>query len=223
MTTASGSTAAAGTELAPATWQELRGNADIQFAPVEIPETPPEPPGWLQQFLEWLGERLEPLGRALVYSWPILKWVLLAVAIAALLYLMIRMVNPELLARRQKSGAGEEAVEWQPEAHLSQALLEEADRLAAEGRFDEATHLLLERSVGHIAEARPDWVEPSTTARELAALATLPEAARGAFSVIAERVERSLFALHSLERIDWETARAAYAEFALARIDGSRA
>ena len=100
--------------------------------------------------------------------------------------------------------------------------MEEADRLAGEGRFEEATHLLLQRSVNQIATAQPGWVEPSTTARELAALQALPHSARSAFGTIAERVERSLFALRSLDRGDWETARAAYAEFALARLDTVR-
>jgi hypothetical protein len=109
--------------------------------------------------------------------------------------------------------------EWQPEHAATLALLEDADRLAAEGRFDEATRLLLQRSVGQMAAARPDWVEPSSTARELAALPALPEAARTAFRVIAEQVERSLFALRALERSDWEAARAAYADFALARLN----
>ncbi len=90
-----------------------------------------------------------------------------------------------------------------------------ADRLAAEGRFDEATHLLLQRSVGQIAAARPDLVEPATTARELAAMGALPDAARTAFGTIAGRVERSLFALRALGADDWQAARAAYADFAL--------
>ncbi|MFZ9394426.1 MAG: hypothetical protein ACO25F_00005, partial [Erythrobacter sp.] len=100
---------------------------------------------------------------------------------------------------------------------------EDADRLAAQGQFDEATHLLLQRSVSQIAEVRPDWVPPSSTARELAGLSALPEPARLAFGEIVTRVERSLFALSRLERADWEVARAAYARFALARIDGARA
>ena len=95
-------------------------------------------------------------------------------------------------------------------------MLDDADRLAAEGRFDEATHLLLQRSVGQIAAARPEWLEPSSTAREIAALPALPEPARHAFGVIAERVERSLFALRRLGPDDWQAARAAYADFALA-------
>ncbi len=77
-----------------------------------------------------------------------------------------------------------------------------------------AARLLLRRSVGQIAAARPELVEPSSTARELSALPALPEAARTAFRIVAERVERSLFALRTLDRADWEAARAAYADFA---------
>jgi hypothetical protein len=117
------------------------------------------------------------------------------------------------LRRREPEQA---AAEWTPDAGEALALLEDADRLAAEGRFDEATHLLLMRSVGQIAEARPDLLEPSSTAREIAELPALPQAARGAFATIAERVERSLFALRSLSADDWQAARAAYADFALA-------
>ncbi len=65
--------------------------------------------------------------------------------------------------------------------------------------------------------ARPDLVEPSSTARELSAEPRLPEAARSAFAVIAGRVERSLFALVSLGQEDWQAARQAYADFALAQ------
>ncbi|MEO1489836.1 MAG: hypothetical protein AAFR88_10445, partial [Pseudomonadota bacterium] len=113
--------------------------------------------------------------------------------------------------------------EWTPDASESRALLEDADKLAAEGRYDEAARLLLQRSVSQIATAKPDWVEPSSTARELAALPALSAAARSAFSVISEAVERSLFALHALNREEWERARGAYADFALSTIEAPSA
>jgi hypothetical protein len=37
--------------------------------------------------------------------------------------------------------------------------------------------------------------------------------------VIASRVERSFFALRNLNADDWQAARAAYADFALARLE----
>jgi hypothetical protein len=173
----------------------------------------------LGRFFEFMAELLAPLGKALAGSWWWLQWVVLAIVVLAALILLARLLAPGL-ARIGKDGEGDAAgKDWRPDAAASAALLEDADRLAAEGRFDDATRLLLQRSVGHIASARPDWVEPSSTARELAAIPALPDAARAAFRVIAERVERSLFALRSLDRADWEAARAAYAEFALARID----
>ncbi|MFY8049201.1 MAG: hypothetical protein ACOVNS_10335, partial [Erythrobacter sp.] len=199
----------------------LRDDGDIQFAPVDIPEIKPPEPSWfekmLAQLFQFLGELFAPLGQLFGASWWWLQWVLLGAVALFVIMLLWRNFGP--LGARSRNAAAAAEEEWQPEHAATLALLEDADRLAAEGRFDEATRLLLQRSVGQMAAARPDWVEPSSTARELAALPALPEAARTAFRVIAERVERSLFALRALERSDWEAARAAYADFALARLN----
>jgi hypothetical protein len=210
----------------PAGWEELRADGEIQFAPITIPETPPPEPSWLSEqldaFFKWLAELLAPLGESMADSWWWLRWVPVVLVGLFALVLVIRLIDPSLLrfGRKAKSADGPAQEDtWRPDAAASLALLEDADRLAAEGQFDEATHLLLQRSVAQISAARPDWVEPSSTARELAALPALPGPARDAFGVIATRVETSLFALRRLERADWEAARAAYAEFALARFD----
>ncbi|WP_017664604.1 hypothetical protein [Porphyrobacter sp. AAP82] len=210
----------------PAGWAELRADGDIQFAPVTVPEAPPPEPGWLSEqldaFFEWLAEVLAPLGQALAASWWWLQYLLPALVGLFALVLAIRLIDPSLLrfGRKGKPASGPSQEEpWRPDTATSLALLEDADRLAGEGRFDEATHLLLQRSVAQISAARPDWVEPSSTARELAALPALPAPARAAFGVIAARVEASLFALRRLDAADWEAARAAYAQFALAKFD----
>ncbi len=194
-------------------WRELQADGDIQFAPVEMPEREP-PPDWLTELLRWLGDLFAPVGSALVEVWPVLRWVLLAAAILALTWFLFETFGPGFRRRKREDSAAEE---WAPERGEVLALLEEADRLAAAGDYDEATHMLLRRSVIQIAEARPDIVEPSSTARELSAEPRLPEAARTAFALIAEPVERSLFALRKLDEGDWHAARAAYADFALAR------
>ncbi len=208
---------------APDSWREIRDNSNIQFEEIQL--VPPEPyePGWFEESLsaifEFLVNLFSPLGHLIGVSWPILQWVLLGMVVVFVLYLILRTVGP-LASRNRKKRTAKSTPEWQPDRNESIALLEDADRLAAEGRYDEATHLLLKRSVGQIADARPDWVDPSSTARELAALPALSDAARAAFATISERVERSLFALRSLEQNDWEAARSAYANFALARIEG---
>ncbi len=208
----------------PAGWEALRADGNLQFAPVTVPDIPPPQPGWfarmLNNLLEFLGDVLGPVGKAFAGQWWWLQWVLLALAVLLALTLIVQLIGPGFGRKKRRAQADTTAAEeWRPDTAASLALLEDADRLAAEGRFDDATHLLLQRSVGHIAAARPDWTKPSSTARELAALPAIPDAARAAFRVIAERVERSLFALGTLDRADWEAARAAYAEFALARFD----
>lgn len=210
--------AAAGGDALASEWAALRADGSIQFAPLEVPAEP-APPEWWLAFLEWLGRVLEPVfgalagaARAIGVSGQALTWTVAALGALLALFLLWRTFAHA--ARRKAAAAAQEA--WTPDAGEALALLEEADRLAAAGRYDEATHLLLRRSVGQIAAARPDWLDPSTTAREIAALQPLSQAARTAFAVIAERVERSLFALRRLTEEDWHAARAAYAEFALA-------
>ncbi|HVR90493.1 MAG TPA: hypothetical protein VHG29_05310 [Novosphingobium sp.] len=194
----------------------VRAASDIQFAPV-TPPAPDPPPEWLQALGKFLRELFEPLGRALGLSWPTVEWILIGLAVLLVAYILWRLVIQPLLARRAATVAPDEP-EWAPDRDAATALLEDADRLAAEGQFDAATHLLLQRSVRHIADTRPDWLHPASTAREIAALEALPSRAREAFAAIATRVERSRFALRSLELGDWQAARTAYADFALAKI-----
>ena len=194
-------------------WRELRADDEIQFTQVTLPETDPRP-DWLTEFQQWLGEIFTPVAGALVEAWPVLKWVLIGLAVLIAAYFLYQTLGPGFRRKRRNV---DDPQDWSPQEHEALALLEEADRLAAGGDYDEATHLLLKRSVGQIAEARPDLVEPSSTARELAAEPRLPDAARTAFSLIAAPVERSLFALRKLEKADWQAARAAYSDFALAR------
>jgi hypothetical protein len=211
-----GATAAADAER---DWEAVRASADIQFAPVVFKPPPVgEPPQWLVALIKWLRELLEPLGRALGLSWPVLEKVLIVLIILGVLFISWRLLAP-LFGQRRKA-ASEPEPEWTPGRAAAVALLEDADRLAAEGRFGEAAHLLLQRSVHHLAQARPDWLLPATTAREIARLPSLPERARTAFGIIAVRVERSLFALRELDADDWQAARAAYADFALQRFAG---
>ncbi|HSG55106.1 MAG TPA: hypothetical protein VLA45_06595 [Paracoccaceae bacterium] len=193
----------------------MRADGDIQFAPVDIPVAPapqPSEPGWLANLFEWIANVLEPLAGLAGGNWPVIKWVLLALVVALLLYAVWRLIGPIVLAARV---ASDDDSGFVPDQTQALQLLEDADRLASEGRFDEATHLLLQRSVGQIAQARPDLIDPSSTAREISALPALPAKAAHAFATIAERVERSLFALRILSADDWHAARAAYAEFAL--------
>lgn len=196
-------------------WEAVRAAGDIQFAPVQ-PPAPPKIPDWLASFGQWLEHLLGPLGKMLGMSWPIFEKILIGLAAIGLAVLLWAVLSPLVARLRERKVAAEP--EWTPDHAEAVALLEDADRLAAEARFDEAVHLLLRRSVGQIAAARPDWLNPASTAREIAGIAALPAAARAAFAAIATRVERSRYALRPLAAEDWQAARAAYADFALVRL-----
>lgn len=196
----------------------MRGDGSIQFGPTQFkPKPPAESPEWLKAFGKFLKSLFEPVGEAMGMSWPVLSKVLISIAVLCVLLLAWRMAAP-LLGRNRRKADGDELPEWVPDKGAALALLEDADKLAAAGHFDEATHLLLTRSVGQIAAARPGWLNPASTAREIALNTGLPEKARNAFALIAQRVERSLFALIPLKSEDWQAARAAYADFALTEI-----
>lgn len=198
-------------------WQAIRASDAIQYAPLPPPE-PPQNPAWL----EWLNRLLEsvfgPIGRALGAAAEPVKWILIALGATLLLLAIWRLVVAPLLERWRMQGT-RPAEDWTPGAGAAAALLEDADRLAADGQYGEAVHLLLQRSVEHIAKARPEWLLPASTAREIAAFPMLSDRARTAFGVIAGRVERNAFAMRELDAQDWQAARGAYSEFALAGIE----
>lgn len=170
-------------------------------------------PAWLQ----WLGRLLEqifkPLAQALGIGWPVMQWLLIGAATVVLAVLAWRL--GAWLWGKARARQPLPPADWAPDRAAAAALLEDADRLAQQGCFDEAAHLLLQRSCDEIRAAHPHWLHPASTAREIAALPALPLPARAAFAVIAERVEASRYALHTLIEADWQAARAAYARFAL--------
>lgn len=199
-------------------WRAVKAGDDIQYAPLP-PIKPPETPDWLRRLGEWLGELFMPLAKALGMSWPTVQYILIALAILLVLIVLWVLLRP-LIARLRDREVADEEDQWAPDRDAAALLLADAERLAQEGRYEEAVHLLLQRSVRQIADARPGWLHPASTAREIAQFPMLPEKARAAFAVIATRVERSLFALRGLDEADWRAARDAYADFALARLPG---
>jgi hypothetical protein len=193
---------------------------EIQYAPVPPYKVPrSEPPEWLVAIVRFLAKLLEPLGKMLGAGWSWVEIVLAILAGLGALWIVWTLFQRWRLTRALAGPVADKPV---IDRAAAIALLEDADALAAEGRFDEAVHLLLQRSVHHIAAARPDWLSPSSTAREIGLIPGLPAAARAAFTLIAREVERSLYALRALAAEDWQRARAAYAAFALQNFESAR-
>lgn len=190
-------------------WRAVRQSGDLQFAPV--PDWTPAPtPDWMKAFTRFLHDLLEPVGRALGLSWPVVEKILLVLAVAGALLLLWRIGAWLWSIRRPPAPS---APAWSPDVQAARALLADADTLAAHGRFDEATHLLLLRSLDHIAATHPGALTPASTAREIGAQAFLSAPARATFGHLAGLVEQGRYALRPLGADDWQSARAAYADF----------
>jgi hypothetical protein len=178
----------------------MLGDGAIQF---DFP--PPQPPQPQTDFLS-LGPIL-----------TVVFWLAVAGIVAFLLYLIVpRLIGAKWAIRHRgepEAGAGGA---WRPEAAEARELLGEADALAAAGRYSEAAHLILFRSIEDIDAKRPALVRPALTSRDIAALDAIPGGPRSAFARIAMMVERSLFAQRPLGAGDWTDCRAAYQEFAFA-------
>lgn len=186
--------------------QRLTHDAGFQFDRSMFVQ--PEIPGWLL----WLGKLLKQIAPYMKYVF----WVGLAVVALLILYAIAR----ETLRLRQPAARAEAPrlsadPPWRPDAEQARDLLASADQLAAEGRFLEAAHLLLLRSVQDIQKHRPKALRVSLTAREIAVSPILPEAARPAFAGIARVVERGLFGGRSVDGDDFIACRTAYEAFAL--------
>lgn len=208
----------------------LRADPDIQFALTRA-KPPPEPPAWLKALGRWLREVFEPVGR--FFRWlssfmpdapyaRIVLWTVIALAAVALLAMAYQRIKhgewrlPRRRARTLAAGADvapEE--EWAPGSAPVRQWLAEADALAADGRFAEAVHLLLFRSVEDMQRRRPQAVRPALTSRELARADGVPGSARTLFARIAAGVEASLFGGRSVDAEGWAEARGAYADYAL--------
>jgi hypothetical protein len=208
-------------------WGAMRHDSSIQFNLQPAPQ-PPKSPAWLRAFFDWLGHVLKPVGR--FFSWigsffpdaayvRILLWTVIALGAAALLLALYNRVRVGewsfRVPRRVAMQELEAEPEWAPEEAGARSWLEEADMLAREGRFAEAIHHLLFRSIEDITRRRPAVVRPALTSRELAASQGIPARARDLFAGIARLVERSLFGGRPVKERDWLEAREAYSGFAL--------
>jgi hypothetical protein len=198
---ASGRTAAQKLALAH---RALLGDRDIQFDFGAMPP-PPKPPGWVKA----LEDLLRTLGPYLQYVF----WGGVIVGAALVLWFVLRELVPERWFRRR---SGVMATDWRPAPEAAQALLQDAEGLAATGRFEEAIHLLLFRSIDDLSGRRPGAVKPALTSRDIARLEVLPPQARAAFARLAEAVERTFFGGRPAGEAEFEQAREDYRAFAFA-------
>lgn len=200
-------------EAIRAAHQRMLGDPALQHE-LPLPQAPPPPPTppdwpWARAIADFFG-MLGPLLQ-------VVFWVGLAVVVALLIFFIGREIGRTRFGWFKPKPAKPEAAAkpWRPDEQAARTLLADADRLAAEGKFAEAAHLLLLRSIEDFDSRRPRTVRPALTTRDIASLEELPDAARPAFGSIARVVERSLFGGAPVGQSDFAACRQAYEDFAL--------
>jgi hypothetical protein len=192
---------------ADSAYAALMQHSDLQFSfpGFEVPK----PPKWLEMLVRMLGKHWTILG------W--ICWIVVALIVLGALVALIMQFWP-IVARRlsaSKPAVAEQESLWRPTAAQARELLQESDSLAAQGRFAEAVHLLLLRSIEDIERRRPRLLRPTLTSREIGLLQAIPNAARAAFSSLARVVERARFADLPISAAEFQTCRNEYESFAL--------
>lgn len=184
--------------------QALLKTPGIQFDFKGAPPDPP-PPAWLKP----LAEFIQAIAPFIGYIF----WGGLIVGGLLILWFVIREVLPDVGPKKR---IRVEVGDWRPAPEAARALLEDADALAGQGRFEEAIHLLLFRSIDDLAGRRPGVVKPALTSRDLAGLEAMPTDARDAFSRLARAVETTFFGGQPAGAQAFGAARADYEAFAFA-------
>jgi hypothetical protein len=139
---------------------------------------------------------------------PDTLWVVVAIAVGILLYALRDLIpiwRSTGNAWTQEEGAagdgapGDQAV-----------ILEEADELAAAGRFVEAMHVLLLQGLAHMRQRLDQQFSDSLTSREILRSTNLPEAARGALRDVVDRVELTYFGKRPAALADYTACRESF-------------
>jgi hypothetical protein len=162
------------------------------------------------------GGRGLPFGRLLDLSLPRpVVYALAAIILLAVVAPEAMRLFSRLAARRRRARPEAPAADAAPAIDLG-AALDDAEKLAASGRFGEAAHILLLRTIELIAKSRSLSVRPSMTGREVAALAGLSARQRRSVELLVERVEPAWFGGKPATESDWLECRGAHAALAAA-------
>lgn len=224
-----GAAAAAGTALMAAytiaqsddgfdeAFRALKRNENLQFEmPVPPPidtAPPPDTPGWLRAIADFFTAIFSFLAPIL----PYIFYGLLALGVGTILYFILRDVIGLRLPEKPDTKPAEADVTplYAPSTDEARILLGAVDALAAEGKYAEAVHTLLYRSIQDIDLKRPNQIRRSLTSREIGQLDILTPDARSAFSLIGRVVETSFFGGRALGQGDFQKCRDAYEQFAV--------
>lgn len=163
----------------------------------------------------------EPLVRPISLP-PEVLWFVVIVGVAVLLYAFRDMI-PALRPGRDSAWASEETGGTEMQAQPPAVALGAADKLAAQGRFAEAMHVLLLHALAVIRRRLDAPFADSMTSREILRSRQLPDGLRAPLREVVGRVEWSYFGEHPAAGVDYAACRAGFATLAHALHGGEGA
>jgi hypothetical protein len=140
---------------------------------------------------------------------PELLWVIIAVALGAVLYSFRDMI-PLLRARGGESWTESEEIGADIARRDPTVVLSAADELAREGRYAEAMHVLLLRGLADIRARLDEPFADSLTSREILRSTRLPERARDSLRDVVGRVEWTYFGEYPAGQDDYAACRVSF-------------
>jgi hypothetical protein len=185
-----GAQSVAGSAAAETTPETIRQTVEGVYASgryqTELPQQQPQ--------VEWEPLRIPDIVKELI---RILFWMLLVVGGLLLLFYLISAL-PSLQQRLKRRAADRDSSSVGPmpkdaDRERLDLALGEADRLARQGAYGEALHLLLLYCLNEMRRRFGLLLPPSLTSREILGLSVLPEVRRTGLSVIVSAVEVSHF------------------------------
>jgi len=151
----------------------------------------------------------EPLRFKLPSLPPELLWIVIAVAIAVMLY-AFRDLIPILRSAQGNDWEAAEGGQGDGKVGTPAAALGAADELAAEGRFVEAMHVLLLQGLAAIRVGLAEEFADSLTSREILRRARLSDAGRSSLRDIVDRVELTYFGQRPAALADYVACRTSF-------------
>lgn len=164
-----------------------------------------------------------PAAGGLAQIASLVLWMLVGVAVVMIVFLLVQGLRQR---GREEVAAPEPDAEDDGAAERAARVvrpLGDAEALAAQGRYAEAIHALLLRTIEELARTLPTSLPHAFTSREIVRRVPMPPRARDALSELVAAVELCYFGARMPGAAEYHTCRARFQEFASAYVGGAAA
>ena len=150
----------------------------------------------------------------------LLLWATIAVGLGLGAFWLARELSGYAGDEPARGADGEAEARAGPDRAVIDRPLGDADELARQGRFGEAVHVLLLRTLQELAGRLPERLPSSLTSREILERVRMPGEARDALSVLVSAAEVCHFGGRDPDAADFAACRGHFERFAAAYLRG---